>query len=137
MDPFLQIDGYSYDSRQLDYHGDCDEAGPLVRQPFYSNCQSTSSLIDACSNYLGYEHECKLEYHELEFESSEIDLFTCQEDEYLADVDINIKGRRREDDGIFLRLRIADKEGQWFLLSLAFTQFSYDQDRFLSLNFER
>ncbi|XP_030514602.2 probable serine/threonine-protein kinase WNK9 isoform X3 [Rhodamnia argentea] len=111
QDPFLQIDGYGYDLRPLDYLGDCDEAGPPVRQSLYKNCQSTSSLIDACSNYLGYEHEHKLEYHELEFESSEIDLFTCQEDEYPPDFDITIKGRRREDDGIFLRLRIADKEG--------------------------
>lgn len=111
-DPFLQIDDYGYDLRPLNYHGDCDEAGPLVRQPLYSNCQSTSSLIDACSNYLGYEHEHKSEYHEFEFESSEINLFTCQEDEYPADIDITIKGRRQEDEGIFLRLRIADKEGR-------------------------
>ncbi|KAM1962114.1 hypothetical protein FF1_022184 [Malus domestica] len=43
---------------------------------------------------------------------SEIDLLACQEDEHLGDVDLTIKGRRREDDGIFLRLRIADNEGR-------------------------
>ncbi|KAB2599624.1 serine/threonine-protein kinase WNK9 [Pyrus ussuriensis x Pyrus communis] len=42
----------------------------------------------------------------------EIDLFACQEDEHLGDVDLTIKGRQKEDDGIFLRLRIADKEGR-------------------------
>ena len=38
-------------------------------------------------------------------------LFNEHEDDNVAGVDIKIRGRRMEDGGIFLRLRIADKDG--------------------------
>lgn len=38
-------------------------------------------------------------------------LFNEHEDEHVAGVDITIKGKRIEDGSIFLRLRIADKDG--------------------------
>jgi WNK lysine deficient protein kinase len=38
-------------------------------------------------------------------------LFAEHEDDNVAGVDIKIRGRRMEDGGIFLRLRIADKDG--------------------------
>jgi len=38
-------------------------------------------------------------------------LFNENEDEHVAGVDITIKGKRMEDGSIFLRLRIADKDG--------------------------
>ncbi|KAG8658705.1 hypothetical protein MANES_03G179200v8 [Manihot esculenta] len=103
-DPFLQIDNYGYDLRSLDHQGDSNETGTLVRQPFYG--------IKDHAHYLGYDPENKIEYHKVGYEPCEIDLFSCQEDEHLENVDITIKGRRREDDGIFLRLRIADEEGR-------------------------
>jgi WNK lysine deficient protein kinase len=43
-----------------------------------------------------------------------IDLFHCQEDEEeepIANLDISIKGKRKDDGAIFLRLRISDKDG--------------------------
>jgi WNK lysine deficient protein kinase len=40
-----------------------------------------------------------------------IDLFNENEDEPLGNVDITIKGRKSEDGGIFLRLRISDNDG--------------------------
>jgi WNK lysine deficient protein kinase len=40
-----------------------------------------------------------------------IDLFNGHEDEALGTVDITIKGRKSEDGGIFLRLRIKDDDG--------------------------
>jgi WNK lysine deficient protein kinase len=40
-----------------------------------------------------------------------IDLFYEHEDEPLGNLDITIKGRKSEDGGIFLRLRIADNDG--------------------------
>ncbi|XP_015888218.3 probable serine/threonine-protein kinase WNK9 [Ziziphus jujuba] len=112
QDPFLQIDDYGYDLRPIDYQRDFDEIGPHLRQPQYGIHHTNRSLINGYSNYLGYEHETDLGCHTVEYEGSEIDLFTCQEDEHLGDVDITIKGRRKEDNGIFLRLRIADKEGR-------------------------
>ncbi|KAF5465696.1 hypothetical protein F2P56_015677 [Juglans regia] len=111
-DPFLQIDDYGFCLSSVEYRGDFDELGPFLRQSHYGSYNINHSFIDGYSNCLGYSGENDLEYHPVEFGMSEIDLFTCQEDEHLADVDITIKGRRREDDGIFLRLRMADKEGR-------------------------
>uniref|UniRef100_A0A5B7CD15 non-specific serine/threonine protein kinase n=1 Tax=Davidia involucrata TaxID=16924 RepID=A0A5B7CD15_DAVIN len=110
-DPFLHIGDYGFDLRPLDYYKNFDEVGPLLRQPLSRNHHSRWSFINGYSSYLSYEAEKDLDYHPVEFESNEIDLFTTQEDEHLANVDITIKGRKREDDDIFLRLRIADKEG--------------------------
>lgn len=110
-DPFLQIDDYGSIFRPIDYEGDLDDLGPVLRQPHYGSHNGVHSWINGYGNYLCYARENELEYHSVEFETNELDLFTCQEDEHLADVEIAIKGRRREDDDIFLRLRIADKEG--------------------------
>ncbi|KAK8365235.1 hypothetical protein V6Z11_A02G040300 [Gossypium hirsutum] len=72
----------------------------LLRDPFLQ--------IDDYGNYLGYGHESNIGYNSHEYETSELDL----EDGHLGDVDLIIKGKRRDDDGLFLRLRIADKEGR-------------------------
>lgn len=105
-DPFLQIDYSDYDYYQRDY----DDICPLVRQPLYGMHHRMDSH---------HHDENDLKYHPLlEYQSSEIDLFPCHEDdEHLEDFEISIKGKRRDDDGIFLRLRIADKEGKIFDLS--------------------
>ncbi|KAA8527609.1 hypothetical protein F0562_034996 [Nyssa sinensis] len=110
-DPFLQIGDYGFDLRPIDYYKDFD-GGPLFRRSLLRIHHSSSCFINDYSSYLGYEPEKDLDYHAVEFEANEIDLFTTQEDEHLANVDITIKGRKREDDDIFLRLRIADKEGR-------------------------
>lgn len=91
-DPFLQPDDYGYDLRPIDYWREFDGI---------PNHLTNGPPPDNYSNYLGYEPE-----------GNEIELFTTQEEDHLEDVDISIKGRRREDDGIFLRLRIADREGR-------------------------
>ncbi|XVF63119.1 hypothetical protein PTKIN_Ptkin09bG0063200 [Pterospermum kingtungense] len=112
-DPFLQIDDYGSDLNSIECQRDYYDAGPLVRQPLYDiHISNNSSYNNGYTNYLGYGLENDLGYHSLEYETSEIDLFTGQEDGHLGDVDLTIKGKRREDDGIFLRLRIADKEGR-------------------------
>ncbi|KAL8490833.1 hypothetical protein ACS0TY_022732 [Phlomoides rotata] len=111
-DPFLQIDDYIYDLRSSSYHRDYDELGPILTQRLLSAHHSTSSsIVNGYSNILGYEHEHDLDCHSVDYEANEIDLFTSRDDEHLEDVGIMIKGRRTEDDGISLRLRIADKEG--------------------------
>lgn len=117
-DPFLQIDDYDYDLGPMEYQRDYDEIGPHLRHPLYGNYHSDRSLINGYSNYLVYEPDNDLGCHPVEYEGSEIDLFNCQEDDHLGDVDITIRGRRRDDNGIFLRLRIADKEGQALKLQI-------------------
>ncbi|XWS08977.1 hypothetical protein CRYUN_Cryun40dG0046100 [Craigia yunnanensis] len=111
-DPFLQIDDYGSDLRPIEYQRDYYDAGSLARQPLYDiHISNNCSLNNGYNNYLGYGPWNDLGYHSLEHETSEIDLFTNQEDGHSGNVDLTIKGKRREDDGIFLRLRIADKEG--------------------------
>lgn len=106
------MDDYDYDFRPIEYQRVLDEISPQPRQPFYGIYHRDRALIDEYSNYLGYDPDNDLGCQPVEYEGSEIDLFNCQEDEHLGDVDITIKGTRRDDSGIFLRLRIADKEGQ-------------------------
>lgn len=102
-DPFLQIDDYEYNFKELQYQRDCYEATPTIRQqPMNGNYSIRNALMNVYTDNLGgYEDD---------FETSEIDLFDCEEDDNLDEVDTSIKGRRR-DDGIFLRIRIPDKEG--------------------------
>ncbi|XP_044486831.1 probable serine/threonine-protein kinase WNK9 [Mangifera indica] len=107
-DPFLQIDEYDSDLRPILYQGGYDEIGPLLRQPLNGIHHSDSSLNNGYADYTGYDPENDLDCQPI----NEIDDLTCQEDDHLSDVDISIKGKRREDDGIFLRLRIADQEGR-------------------------
>ncbi|KAI4317822.1 hypothetical protein L6164_025659 [Bauhinia variegata] len=111
-DHFLQIDDYGFDLKHLQYERDSYEATPLIRQPLNGFHSSSSSLINGYSDYLSaYDHESELDHHQTDSKISEIDLFECEEDDNLVEVDTTIKGRR-EDNGIFLRLRIADKEGR-------------------------
>lgn len=102
-DPFLQIDDYEYNFKELQYQRDCYEVTPTIRQqPMNGNYSIRNALMNVYTDNLGgYEDD---------FETSEIDLFDCEEDDNLDEVDTSIKGRRR-DDGIFLRIRIPDKEG--------------------------
>ncbi|KAK7280128.1 hypothetical protein RJT34_25190 [Clitoria ternatea] len=102
-DPFLQIDDYRSDSKAVQRHRDCYEVSPITRQPLNGSHSINNTLMSGyIDNLGGYGHVSE----------SEIDLFNCEEDDNLAEVDTTIKGRRREDDGIFLRIRIADKEGR-------------------------
>lgn len=109
-DPFLQIDGYDDDSRPTDCQSEFDDLGTFMRQPFLEHYNSDSSYLNGYSNGVDVE-SYEWGYHPSEIESSGIDLFEHHEDDPSPGVDITIKGKRREDGSIFLRLRIADKEG--------------------------
>ncbi|XVE62856.1 hypothetical protein DITRI_Ditri06bG0153300 [Diplodiscus trichospermus] len=109
-DPFLQIDDCEFDLRPLDNGRELDEMGPLNRQPYLE--LNHSSYSNGYSNGYGYKNPNEWGYHPAEIESTGIELFEHQEDEPASNLDISIKGKRRDDGGIFLRLRIADKEGR-------------------------
>ncbi|XVF31192.1 hypothetical protein REPUB_Repub16aG0124400 [Reevesia pubescens] len=111
-DPFLQIDDCESDLRPLEYGRELDEMGPFIRQPYLELHHSSNSYSHGRSNGYGYETPNEWGYHPAEMESSGIELFEYQEDEHAANLDISIKGKRRDDGGIFLRLRIMDKEGR-------------------------
>ncbi|XP_047945283.1 serine/threonine-protein kinase WNK1-like isoform X1 [Salvia hispanica] len=114
-DPFLQIEDYVYDLMPpIGYQREYDELGLILSQQHLLSAHhsTNSSLVNGYNNFLGYEPENDLDCNSVEYEGNEIDLFTSLEDGHVGNnVDVVIKGRRTEDDSIFLRLRIADKEG--------------------------
>lgn len=110
-DPFLQIDDCEYDLRPGGYGRELDETGSLARQPFLEHNCSNSIYSNGYKNGYDFEAENEWGYHPVEIEPNGIELFEYHDDEHSEDVDISIKGKKREDDGIFLRLRISDKEG--------------------------
>ncbi|GLT90524.1 hypothetical protein SLE2022_084510 [Rubroshorea leprosula] len=107
-DPFLQIDDY-----ESDYGRELEEIDLLVRQPYLELHRSISSYNNGYSNDYDYGYETPNEwrYHLPEMEPNGIELFECQDDEHSTSLDISIKGKKQNDGSIFLRLRIADKEG--------------------------
>ncbi|XP_008804330.1 probable serine/threonine-protein kinase WNK1 [Phoenix dactylifera] len=110
-DPFLQID----DRGMVYGEGELSDMGRIVRQPSLNLLLSSdSSYTNGFSSSLHRETEIENGWgcHAAGMEIHGMDLFNSQEDEALANVDITIKGRRGEDGGIFLRLRIADKDGR-------------------------
>ncbi|CAA0829130.1 Serine/threonine-protein kinase WNK1 [Striga hermonthica] len=109
-DPFLQIDDYICDLRPLSYQREYDDFGPILAQRLLSAQHSTtSSVVNGYANFVGYEPESnEFEGGSVGYDGQEMEFFT---DEHLENVDVTIKGRRNEDGNIFLRLRIADKEG--------------------------
>lgn len=109
-DPFLQIDDCESDFRLLDYERELDDIGPLVRQPCLELHRTSSSYSNGYFGY-GYETPNEWGYYPAEIESSGIELFENHEDEHAANLDISIKGKSGDDGSIFLRLRIADEEG--------------------------
>ena len=120
-DPFFRIDDGEFDLRSVDV--DYPVMPPLVRQPhhhladYYNYPSNSSSLNRQYSN--GYhEYQNRWAYNPGETEETHgIELFECrnendqEEDKSSGNVDISIKGKRRDDGGLFLRLRITDKEG--------------------------
>ncbi|CAN8269879.1 unnamed protein product [Cochlearia groenlandica] len=125
-DPFLRINDGDLDFRSFDMD---DTLGPLVRQPqqhhnhlgdYYNYPSNSSSLNRQYSNGYSGHHEYPngWVYNPNETEVTHgIELFECrndddqEEDKSSSNVDITIKGKRRDDGGLFLRLRISDKEG--------------------------
>ncbi|KAI3966878.1 hypothetical protein MKW92_020348 [Papaver armeniacum] len=115
-DPFLRIDNYGADLKLLEYKRETDDISPLfLYHPNFEFRSNTSSLNGYTNDFdfgLPLEHQNSWEYNPIENERSGIELFNYHDDEKQQKVDITIKGKKREDGGIFLRLRITDKEGR-------------------------
>lgn len=110
-DPFLRIDDYDNNMKLNDCQSEFDDTGPLIRLPFLEHCTSDGSYINDYSNSVDLESYNEWGYHPIETEIGGIELFEHHDDDdHSPDVDISIKGKRRDDGSIFLRLRISDKE---------------------------
>ncbi|KAJ6291066.1 hypothetical protein OIU76_023173 [Salix suchowensis] len=92
---------------EIEVHG----LGPMMRLLSLEPHENTNSYSNVYLNGHGYETQNEWEYQLVEVEPSGIELFE-HHDEHPANVDISIKGKRGDDGGIFLRIRIADEEGR-------------------------
>ncbi|KAA8544964.1 hypothetical protein F0562_019819 [Nyssa sinensis] len=117
-DPFLQIDDFEFDLRPIECRRELECRDPLLRLPFleldYEGNSFGNGSFNGFSNGVTFETQNGWDYHSTEIEHSGIELFEYNDDEHnehSTNVDITIKGKRRDDGSIFLRLRIADKEG--------------------------
>ncbi|KAL2496866.1 Serine/threonine-protein kinase WNK1 [Forsythia ovata] len=116
-DPFLQIDDCNLELRQIENH--LNHVDPLLRQPYleldYEGNSFTDHSFGGFSNGHTYEESNGWAYNLNEIRHSGIELFEHNDDEHDEDfpeLDITIKGKRKEDGNVFLRLRISDKEGR-------------------------
>ncbi|PKI44764.1 hypothetical protein CRG98_034712 [Punica granatum] len=130
-DPFIRLDDCDTDLRSMDYAREVDDLGPLIREPYF---HQSDSLYGKDNGY-GYLAQKEWGYHPVvEFEANGIELFNYHDDEdddeQSATVGISIKGKRREDGSVYLRLRIADKEGR---VRNIYFSFDIDNDTALSV----
>ncbi|KAK4767470.1 hypothetical protein SAY86_015220 [Trapa natans] len=115
-DPFLLMDESEAGFRSLDHLREDDDLGPITREPYLHHGNSIYGNDNRYAN--GYDHtgQTVRGYHPVaEFESNGVDLLDDHDDEHcneqFVSSDISIKGKRREDGSVFMRLRIVDKEG--------------------------
>ncbi|CAN6175925.1 unnamed protein product [Urochloa humidicola] len=112
-DPFLRVEDIALSSDDGDYY----VTTRYVRQPSslghtYSNGSMMSNgFSDSIDEDTMTEDRWDTEDDDSKCQDG-IDLFNEHEDEPLGNVDITIKGRKSEDGGIFLRLRMADIDGR-------------------------
>ncbi|XP_059437322.1 probable serine/threonine-protein kinase WNK9 isoform X1 [Corylus avellana] len=113
-DAFLQIEDCEYDLRTVDYGRELEDTSTLIRQPLLKLHHSNSAYSNGYTNDYALEAENEWGYHPVEIAPNGIELFEYHDDEHPEDehVDISITGKKRGDGGIFLRLRISDKEGR-------------------------
>ncbi|KAK4782754.1 hypothetical protein SAY86_007128 [Trapa natans] len=132
QDPFLRVDEPHSDLRWMDYAWENDHLGPMVKQP----CHNHSDILHIDDKDYTNGYDCLMQNecgYPGELEPSGVKLFQYHDDEHddevYASVDISIKGKRREDGSVHLKLRIADKEG---VRNIFFT-FDLDSDTALSV----
>ncbi|KAF3673370.1 putative serine/threonine-protein kinase WNK1 [Capsicum annuum] len=114
-DSFLRIDDNELDLRHTESRRELDYMNPLIRKPALGLGYEGKSFGNGTYNDYGFDDVNEWASDPNEYEQTGIELFEYNDDEHdehSADLDITIKGKRREDGSIFLRLRIADKEGR-------------------------
>lgn len=120
-DPFLQTDDCEINFQPIECRRDLGHVDPVLRHPFpeldYKGNSFNNSSYNEYSNGVCSDDQNGWGYQPTDIEQNGIDLFEYNDDEHeehFAHLDITIKGKRREDGSIFLRLRISDKDGRNF-----------------------
>lgn len=117
MDPFLQTDehGLEYSFSRLDFcRDDVGELGPLLREPNIEALQNDHHKAHQSMHFVNPHSKNGIYVHyENKKQQKVVPLPSYfREDSMSHNMDFTVKGKKREDDTIFLRLRIADTEGR-------------------------
>lgn len=108
-DSFLQIDDRESDLTPIKSQRDFNAMSRLLRQPSTEPCDGYLVNTNQCSDAFNLGTQNGMSGHLTDIEPTEIELFDYNDDEHSQNVNISIKGKKRENDSIFLRLRIADE----------------------------
>lgn len=118
-DPFLQTNDCEINFQPIECLRDLGIVDPILRHSFPELDYKRNPVIDSpyneYSNGVCSDDQNEWGYQKNDMEQNGIDLFEYnggEHEEHFAHVDITIKGKRKEDGSIFLRLRISDKEGR-------------------------
>ncbi|GMG99624.1 hypothetical protein Nepgr_001464 [Nepenthes gracilis] len=110
-DSFLQIDNYDFNLSITVSHREPDELGHLTRESSLDRYTSYGSFFNGCYNGSDFDSYNEWGNYQVEIEAGGCESLEHHNDEHSPNLDITIKGSRRDDASIFLRIRIADKEG--------------------------
>lgn len=134
-DPFLRVDDSDSDFRSI--AREVDDLVRIAKGPYLHHSGSPFSNDKDYANGYGYLLQNECGHPVVEFESCGIELFEYHDDEHdneqFASVDISLKGKRREDGSVYLRLRIADKEG--WKPSPRFLEPNFQETSWISVDF--
>ncbi|GLJ23523.1 hypothetical protein SUGI_0445640 [Cryptomeria japonica] len=115
MDPFLHEHGIQHSFSNLDVHrDDMDELGSFLREIHINASQNGDNVTHKNLHFARPAKENGIVgHHETTKHNKVVPLpASFIEDDLSHDMDFTVKGKKRDDDTIFLRLRIADKEGR-------------------------
>lgn len=125
-DPFLRAENCEPNFVAIEFHTEFNYVNTFIPNP------PTDYKHDSFSNSSFNKHSIPSyvqnasSYQLNDTEQNEIDLFEHNDDEqeeHLSQLDITIKGKKKSDGSIFLRLRILDKEGNDFVTTLFYIEF--------------
>ncbi|KAJ6791365.1 putative serine/threonine-protein kinase WNK9 [Iris pallida] len=113
QDPFLAIDHLGPAASDDDDDGDAAGMGLVfLRQPSLDVYYASNGFANGFDDHRNGTED-GWGYDSADVSVHGMDLFHGhEEDEPFVNLDITIKGRRKDDGGIFLRLRITDKDGR-------------------------
>lgn len=127
-EPFLQAENCETNLVALECPTEFDYVNPIIRNlpPGYKDDSSSNRSFNEYSIPTNVQNGSIYQLHDIE--QNEIQLFEHNDDEqeeHLSQLDITIKGKKKSDGSIFLRLRILDKEGKNFVTTLFYMKLLY------------
>lgn len=113
-DPFLKFDS-EFDLRSMGSWREGENCLSFLREPYIEfdneeNLHGFGSFNEHSNGVTVRSNGGESEYDSVKIENSGIQLFECNNDE--CELGITMKGKKRKDGSIFLRLRISDDEGR-------------------------